>query len=354
MNVPGPLVLLGSGETAPNMQRIYTWLFDHFSVPVSVSILETPAGFEPNSAQVAGSVGSYLEKHLVNFRPRVQVVSARRRGAGLHGTDNAVTLAPMTASDVIVAGPGSPSYAVRHLRQSRAWAMMRAHHRQGGGLLFSSAGTLAIGGQTLPIYEIYKVGEDLHWKPGLDLLADFGLDVVLVSHWNNNDGGAALDTSRCYIGSERFERLLALLPPAETRTLVGIDEKTALCVDFAAQRCTVLGAGSVHLQRRGVQTDYANNATFALAELGDLHLPQESDGLDATAWAAVAEGQAQRRWADTAPAPQSVSELVAQREEVRSARDWLESDRLRDEIAALGWQVNDTPDGPVLQPRAQE
>ena len=59
------------------------------------------------------------------------------------------------------------------------------------------------------MYEIYKVGEDLGWKAGLNLLGPFGRSVAIVPHWNNHEGGEELDTSHSFMGQERFERLLA-------------------------------------------------------------------------------------------------------------------------------------------------
>jgi len=44
-----------------------------------------------------------------------------------------------------------------------------------------------------------------------------------------------------------------------------------------------------------------------------------------------------------------VLELVALRKEARAAKNWSESDRLRDEISARGWIVQDTPDGQKLK-----
>ena len=44
-------------------------------------------------------------------------------------------------------------------------------------------------------------------------------------------------------------------------------------------------------------------------------------------------------------APDDVVRLAEQRAEARAARDFAESDRLRDEIAALGWSVRDSADG---------
>jgi cysteinyl-tRNA synthetase len=37
-----------------------------------------------------------------------------------------------------------------------------------------------------------------------------------------------------------------------------------------------------------------------------------------------------------------------EREDARAARDYATADARRDELAALGWQVRDTPEGPRL------
>ena len=202
---PGPIVLLGSGETAPNAQKIYHRLFTQMADDVRVAILETPAGFEPNSDYVAGQIAVYLRKRLQNFRPKVAIVPARRRDGTL-STDNPEIVGALYDANFLLMGPGSPTYTVRHLRETHAWHVLRAMNRLGATLFFASAATLAMSRQTLPIYEIYKVGEELHWKAGLDFFGDFGLSLIFVSHWNNNDGGEVLDTSRCYLGQARFGR----------------------------------------------------------------------------------------------------------------------------------------------------
>jgi cysteinyl-tRNA synthetase len=51
-------------------------------------------------------------------------------------------------------------------------------------------------------------------------------------------------------------------------------------------------------------------------------------------------------------APAEVVALLSAREQARAGRDFAESDRLRDEIAAAGWTVRDGPDGPELIPAA--
>jgi cysteinyl-tRNA synthetase len=52
-----------------------------------------------------------------------------------------------------------------------------------------------------------------------------------------------------------------------------------------------------------------------------------------------------------AAAPSDVEDLAAQREQARAERDFQAADRLRDEIAAAGWEVRDGPAGFELLPR---
>jgi cysteinyl-tRNA synthetase len=58
--------------------------------------------------------------------------------------------------------------------------------------------------------------------------------------------------------------------------------------------------------------------------------------------------------ADTEEAPTEVAELAARRREARDAKDFAGADRLRDEIAAAGWEVRDVaePPGYRLVPRS--
>lgn len=48
--------------------------------------------------------------------------------------------------------------------------------------------------------------------------------------------------------------------------------------------------------------------------------------------------------------PDDVAELAGRRQTAREAKDWAQSDQLRDEINALGWTVEDTAEGQVLRP----
>ena len=59
--------------------------------------------------------------------------------------------------------------------------------------------------------------------------------------------------------------------------------------------------------------------------------------------ASLREIRARRRGLDM----NKVVELLRERQEARAAKDFARSDAVRDELAALGVEVRDTPEGPV-------
>jgi len=343
---PGLVILFGSGETSPSGRKVHEWLLHQLPPPITVAVLETPAGFQPNSALVAEEVADFLRVRLQSYRARVTVVPARKRGTAFSPDDPAI-LAPLLRARALFLGPGSPTYAVRQLEGSLAWGYVQARHRLGAAIVLASAATIAASRHALPVYEIYKVGADLHWRAGLDLLGPYGLSLVFVPHWDNAEGGAGLDTRRCFMGQARFRELLRLLP--RTSTVVGIDEHTALAIDLAVGDCRVMGRGGVTLLARGREARFAGDQTFPAAELGPLHLPEPGDGLPPQAWTAVLAAVEAEPEAPEAPSAE-VSALVEAREAARARRDWPAADSLRQRILGLGWEVADTREGPRLAP----
>lgn len=340
---PGPLALLGSGETSASGRRAFEWLFRRMDPPVRVAILETPAGFQPNSRQVAQDVADFLESHLPAYQPAITIVPARKRGTPF-SPDDPNLIDAVLAADCVFLGPGSPTYAVRQLRGSVVWDAVRARYATGAALVLASAAVLAVGARTLPVYEIYKAGFDLEWHPGLNLLGAARVSATFVPHWNNREGGAGLDTSHCFVGPERFSALRAMLPAGAP--VVGIDEHTALIVDPEGSGW-VLGAGGVSIERDGAVQTHASGASVPLTEIGQF----DWDALVQSVPADLLDRAASfRREAATddalEPVPADVNRLVERREEARKARDWRAADSLRAEIAQRGYQVQDTPDGP--------
>jgi hypothetical protein len=73
--------LFGSGETSPSGQKVLDALFRMLPSNPRCALLETAAGFEPNSYQVIGKVSEFLQKSLQNYQPQVEIVRRRPRPA---------------------------------------------------------------------------------------------------------------------------------------------------------------------------------------------------------------------------------------------------------------------------------
>jgi hypothetical protein len=258
---PGLLALFGSGEASPAGRRVHERVFERLGPPIDVAILGTPAGFEPNAASVVEKIRTFLQHNLQNYHPSVEIVMAHRCDAP-GGTNDSSALAPLLAANYLFAGPGSPTYAVRHLRDSLALGYLRDRWRAGAAVAAASAAAIALGRCALPVYEVFKAGHDPAWVDGLDLLGPAGFELAIVPHWNNAEGGRDFDSSRCFMGAERFESLRAQLPPRSV--VLGIDEQTGCVLDFDAQHGEVLGAGSITVERGGEARTCAAGDSFPL------------------------------------------------------------------------------------------
>ncbi|MBI5946364.1 MAG: cysteinyl-tRNA synthetase [Chloroflexi bacterium] len=342
----GRVAFLGSGETSLAGGRIFESLARRIAEPLYVAIMETPAGFELNTSVVAGRVGDFLKTRLQNYKPTIDLIPARKQGTEF-SPNNLEILKPLLHANVIFMGPGSPTYLARQLHGSLAWDIIRARHRLGATLIFSSAATISVGAWVLPVYEIYKVGEDVHAKEGLNFFLDFGLDLSFVPHWNNAEGGADLDTSRCFVGMERFEHWSKLLP--RENIIVGLDEHSGIIMDFEKGMCDVHGVSSVSVVRNMSLEIYPAGASFPLSELGsfDMSTPVKK-GIRSEVWDMAVNAA---KVDDEEAPPADALKLLSQRGEARARKDFAESDRLRDEIAALGWEVQDSKEGQKLVKR---
>lgn len=337
----GKIAFLGSGETSLAGGRIFDLLAQDLPKPLKIAVLETPAGFELNSTQVAGRVGDFLATRLQNFQPRVDVVPARKKD-GAFSPDDPAICAPLLQADMIFMGPGSPTYAVRQLENSLAWEIIRARHRLGAVLVFASAATIAAGAWALPVYEIFKAGADIHALPGLDLFRDFDTPLSFIPHWNNAEGGADVDTSRCFVGMERFAEWCSLLP--EENTTVGLDEHTGVILDFKSRTFRIHGVSTIHLVRKCDPKVKPAGFDYPLIELGPLLQPDPlSMGIREDVWEMV--NQAVPVDNSEGTPPPEVTALAEERQLARRNGDWAQADELRRKISALGWNVKDSSDG---------
>ncbi len=138
-----------------------------------------------------------------------------------------------------------------------------------------------------------------------------------------------------------------------------VDEFTARLVEAAggAGAGTLPGWAQAAETRFEAALDDDLNVSAALAALFDA-IREGNAALDAKALDAAGAAAVRAlllRWNGALgvlekPAeaiPPAVRTLLDRRQAARAAKDWKQSDVLRDEIAALGWTVKDTPKGPV-------
>jgi hypothetical protein len=313
--------------------------------PIVVAVLETPAGFQPNSEHVAREVQQFITDRLQNYEPEVRTIPARKKGT-LFSPDDPLLLEPMLDANYIFLGPGSPTYTAHNLEGTLALEYLLDRHRNGAILCFASAATLAVGAKVVPVYEIFKAGADLYWADGLNIFGSFGLELAIVPHWNNTDGGVHLDTSRCFMGRERMQELRQLLPASTT--LLGIDEHTALIFDFQQARAQVSGKGTVTIGFDAREKTYAAGDSFSLGELGPYRMPADLLGHRS------ASRKPPKGTPPPAALPEDVAQLVSQREDARHSQRWDEADSLRQQIADMGFDVLDTREGPRCRPKRQK
>jgi hypothetical protein len=352
--MPGPIVLFGSGETSASGRKIFEHAIRAIPHEPRISLIETPAGFELNSAQVIGRVGDFIQHKLVNYGSRIQIIPARKRGTD-YSPDDAQLAEPILESDIIFMGPGSPTYAVRQLMGSVTWHYLIARHNLGATLVLASAATIAFSAYALPVYEIFKVGEELHWKEGLDFFRYYGFSLVFIPHWNNNDGGDELDTSRCFMGKRRFDELVEMLP--SDLSIIGIDEKTALMINPSTGVCQVMGLGRVTLFHLGSDSQvYLYGDSFSLEKSrsentlpADLGIPR-----DVVVKAKGINQQLLNQKLVEASVPEHIHKLVEAREIARINKDWRLSDQLRAQVEEAGWKISDTAQGPLVNKNDQK
>jgi len=224
-------------------------------------LLDTPFGFQPNADEVVTRIITYFRK---NVGCEIGLASFRHRGRAT-ALELEQFLARLSRANYVFAGPGSPTYALRQWRDTGVPERLAEKIDHGGCVAFASAAAIGLGAYALPVYEIYKVGDDPSWTPGLDLLGQIGVRCAVIPHYDNQEGGTH-DTRFCYMGEERLRRLEAMLP--DDLLILGVDEYTACIIDVEAQSVTVRGRGGVTIRRRGSERIWSRTA-FPLSHLLD-------------------------------------------------------------------------------------
>jgi hypothetical protein len=250
------LVIMGSGETTPTMIKTHRRIFEGLPAHSTAVLMDTPYGFQLNADEISAKAVGYFAQSVGR---RVDVVSWRRDLPP--GLARERALAELRAASWIFAGPGSPSYTLKHWQRTELPKLLA----ETDVLVFASAAALTLGSHTIPVYEIYKAGTDPHWLPGFNLFEQLtGVPAVVIPHYDNAEGGHH-DTRFCYLGEPRLAALERELPAGSV--IVGVDEHTALLCDLTARTVTVAGNGCLTLRRAGVSSVFPTGTVLSLAAL---------------------------------------------------------------------------------------
>jgi len=241
------------------MVEVHKNLLQRYGSGVAAVFLDTPAGFQLNVDDLGRKAVSYFDRHIQ--RPLTVVSIKNNKQADPLVLSKAYDM--LSRADYILMGPGSPTYALDQ------WPdIFLKHIEKGGTLVAASAAALTLGTKSLPVYEIYKVGQPPNWVDGLQLLDGFGCRWAVMPHWNNTEGGTH-DTRFCFMGQARLQDLLLQLP--DSVNILGLDEHTALEIDLGENTARVRGIGRVTLLSREGQSVFEKGAAIDLAGLRKGH-----------------------------------------------------------------------------------
>lgn len=258
--LPRLLVIMGSGETTPTMARVHRGVLDRLGPrPVPAVLLDTPYGFQENAADISGRALDYFRDSVGH-----PLTVASFRSAETDLLERATSMTRIREARFVFSGPGSPSYALRQWHGSEIPGLLAEKLAHGGAVVLASAAALTVGLLTVPVYEVYKVGEAPHWLPGLDLLSALGLRAAVIPHYDNAEGGNH-DTRFCYLGERRLEVLERDLPA--DAFILGVDGHTALLFDLETRTASVTGLGGVTVRRDGRSTVFPSGETIPIGDL---------------------------------------------------------------------------------------
>ena len=250
---------MGSGETAPSLVGVHRQLLSALK-PARCVWLDTPYGFQENADILSAKTAEFFQQ---SFNQKLALASYRH--SGQPEVELQLCYRTLRNSNYLFTGPGSPSYAQLHWSRSEVPLVFQEKLKEDGNVVvFASAAACAVGALCLPVYEIYKVGNEPHWLPGLDILPALGYPAVVLPHFNNTVGGNH-DTRFCYLGERRLRLLEAQLEPQ--LWIWGVDEHTAVILDLAADRFEVHGKGGFTLRRDAQISFFETGYQGSLLEL---------------------------------------------------------------------------------------
>jgi len=229
---------MGSGENSPAMVTPHQNILKKYGKESRRLNLDTPYGFQENVDEMTEKIRKYF---AVNVGFEVDDVNLRSPEG-----DAASVRQKIADADWVFAGPGSPTYVLRTWQSTGVDEELKALIKR-GALVLASAAAMSIGARVMPVYEMYKVGDDPFWHPGFNLLEEaIGIRAAVIAHYNNAQGGTH-DTSFCFAGEKRMKVLESILE--EDIGILGIDEHTGISFDLDNGTYETYGKGKVTVKK---------------------------------------------------------------------------------------------------------
>ena len=350
-NASGSLAILGSGETSPNLISVHRELLTELDDSSGIFMIDSPFGFQENADQLVEKIIDFykvslnVEMKLASYR-KIEELNTKSFFKSIQLLENA---------SFIFAGPGSPSYASKLWRDNEFEQTLKKHLINGGNSLFASAAASTLGEHTLPVYEIYKVGQDPYWEKGLNILDVYGLSCTVVPHFNNAEGGNH-DTSFSYVGENRMKTLL----DKSYSNILGIDEHTALIISGKNKTFKVVGLGNVTILNKDGTHIFENDSEERLDTLQKLlisdkkssakkieSIETEINSADNSTIKEIAnlEIQIESNKKNNERFEKLVENLIQLRSKLRNEKKYELSDEVRDILKSSGLQIEDSEQG---------
>jgi cyanophycinase-like exopeptidase len=236
------LALMGSGENSPIMVTPHQKIIKGTGKDLNPINLNTPYSFQENKDELSAKIEKYFE---VNVGTKI------------------TTSDEIDKANWVFAGPGSPTYNLKQWKKFEIDSKLN-NLLERGSLVLASAAAMSIGNKVMPVYEMYRVGEDPYWVEGLNILENaLGFKGAVIAHYNNTQGGTH-DTRFCFVGERRMKVLENQLDP--DIAILGIDEHTGISFDLDNGKAEVFGKGVITYKKGGLEKTFANKAIFDTKE----------------------------------------------------------------------------------------
>tara|TARA_B100001105_G_C22382884_1_gene440480 strand:+ start:414 stop:1430 length:1017 start_codon:yes stop_codon:yes gene_type:complete len=325
-NNPSIITLFGSGETSPHMSKAYREILQTENLqPINNYLLDTPFGFQENHQSLS-------EKIITYFRDKVGInLKSLNLPNSDSFTDRRDVQNKILESDFIFSGPGSPTYALSIWKDSGVNNYLKNRLHTGCFITFASAAALTVGTFVIPVYEIYKVGENKSLVSGLNLLEFLDNQTVVVPHFNNQEGRDH-DTSHCFIGENRFNKLIK----GKGLLMIGIEEHTALTFNLNRSLITVRGRGNAIFK--------SDKGAFMIKSGGAMDIKDINNKFVAPISEEM-EYQKPDMKEEISKVEIDISNLIDLRNKARAEKKWEFSDNIRDILAKNNIIIKDTTEG---------